>query len=164
MTVCNGHTLSESSFLTMSPSDTAELKRNLRSAGFEIYRTNVEFVHLTERVRDNLIMDSGVAAQLTKDGEVIQLSVQVNLRAQASHFPGADEAQLWEHARELAKTFTEAGYEERESHTESVVDPSDPSQSLDTSFRILLRRAVADLSALHAELREALSRRRSTAD
>jgi hypothetical protein len=148
----------------MSPSDTAELKRNLRSAGFEIYRSNPEFVHLAERVRDNLIMDSGVAAHLSRNGEVTRLSVHVNLRAQASHFPGADETQVWQHARELAKTFTDAGYEEGESHTEPVVDPSDPSQSLDTSFRILLKRAVDDLSALHTELKAALSRRRSTTD
>lgn len=41
-----------------------ELKRALVREGFEIYRTAGRFVLLADRVRDNLIMDSGVALGL----------------------------------------------------------------------------------------------------
>lgn len=148
----------------MSPSDTAELKRNLRGAGFEIYRSAGDLVHLAERVRDNLIMDSGVAARLIKDGPNILFSVQVNLRAQASHFPGADEEQVWCRAQELAVAFLDSGYSEEGKRAESVMDPSDPTQSLDISYEILLRRSVESVVALHDELRVALGRPRATTD
>lgn len=148
----------------MPPADTTELKKILRGAGFEIYRTTAQLVHLAERVRDNLIMDSGVAAQLTGTAEMQVFSVQVNLRAQASHFPGAAEDQVWNHARSLAQGFFDSGYIEDGSRAEPMIDPSDPSQSLDTSYEILLTRTVPDLDALHEELRAALNRRRSTSD
>lgn len=144
--------------------DTTELKKNLRGAGFEIYRTTTELVHLAERVRDNLIMDSGVAAQLTGAEETRVLSVRVNLRAQASHFPGSTEEQVWSQARSLAQCFFDSGYIEDGSRAVPMMDPSDPTQSLDTSYEIALTRSVSDLDALHQELRVAISRQRSTSD
>src|SRR5690606_10767504 len=38
----------------------SEIKRALREAGIEIYRTRGSIVHIAERVRENLIMDAGV--------------------------------------------------------------------------------------------------------
>jgi len=146
----------------MTVSDPAELKRKLRSEGFEIYRTIQSRVHLAERVRDNLIMDSGVAADLT-EGDA-GLSVEVIVRAQASHFPGAEEAQIQSEVETLAKAFAEAGYAEEESLKTPVPDPSDPALSLDTSHEIRLRRPVTDLDSLYAELRNALSLPRSTGE
>ncbi len=145
----------------MSVNDPAELKRKLRAAGFEIYRTAENQVKLAERVRDNLIMDSGVAALLLESSD---LAVRVTVRAQASHFPGADESQLWAHARALAATFLEGGYSEEHASAEPVPDPNDPQRSLDTSHEILLHLAVDSLDALCEQLRVALDRRRSTSD
>jgi hypothetical protein len=146
----------------MSFPDGIELKRLLRAAGFEIYRATTTQVLLAERVRDNLIMESGVSAlTLTAEGD---LAVLVTLRAQASHFPGADAAHVALHAREMASRFLDNGYRETESRTAPVSDPSDPTHALDTSFEIMLRRDVPDLPALFAELAEALTRRRFTGD
>lgn len=148
--------------LLMSLPDPAELKRKLRAAGFEVYRTVAEQVLLAERVRDNLIMDSGVAAHLAREDSLI--AVEVTVRAQASHFPGAAEDQIWSHARSLSNEFTRNGYSEEEARSASVPDPSDPAQSLDISYEIRLRRQVEDIDSLFEELRAALGRRRSTGD
>jgi hypothetical protein len=148
----------------MTTPDPAELKRKLRAEGFEIYRTVDERILLAERIRDNLIMDSGVAADLGPTGNENAISVQVIVRAQASHFPGADGEKMKVHARELAQAFTDSGYIELEVIETPVPDPSDPSKSLDTSHEIRLTRPVDDLAGLYAELREALSRRRTTGD
>lgn len=150
--------------IPMTVPDPAELKRKLRAEGFEIYRTVAERILLAERIRDNLIMDSGVAADLGPSGAESAISVQVTVRAQASHFPGANETQMKDHARQLAATFVESGYTEVEVIETPVPDPSDPSKSLDTSHEIRLRRPVENLEGLFAELREALGRRRSTSD
>jgi len=138
----------------------AELKRKLRAAAFEIYRTTANQVLLAERIRDNLIMDSGVSAKVQSDA----LSVEVVVTAQASHFPGADEAQIWQHAKNLASEFLRANYTEESTNSESLPDPSDPSLSLDTRYEIRLSRAVTSVEALMDELRAALAKRRSTAD
>lgn len=158
------HRASKARASFMTTPDPAELKRKLRAEGFEIYRTVEERILLAERIRDNLIMDSGVAADFAPHGEMSAISVQVIVRAQASHFPGADGAKMKDHARELAQVFTDSGYIEVEVIETPVPDPSDPSKSLDTSHEIRLRRPVENLDGLFAELREALGRRRSTGD
>lgn len=145
----------------MSVTDPAELKRKLRAAGFEIYRTAENHVQLAERVRDNLIMDSGVAALVIEPN---QLAVRVTVRAQASHFPGADDDQLWAHARTLATVFLQGGYAEEKASAEPVPDPNDPERSLDTSHEILLHLSVGSIESLCEQLRIALDRRRSTND
>lgn len=144
----------------MPVTDPAELKRQLRAAGFEIYRTAENQIQLAERVRDNLIMDSGVAAEISGAA----FAIRVTVRAQASHYPGADEGQLWSHARQLAQVFVDDGFEEQGSRSEPVPDPSDPDKHLDTSHEVLLSRAVDSLEALCDQLRTALGRRRSTND
>jgi hypothetical protein len=146
----------------MSLPDPAELKRKLRAAGFEVYRSTPELIHLAERVRDNLIMDSGVAAQWDEHAE--QMYVRVLVRAQASHYPGATEESVWGHARNLAQTFKEAGYLEEDARTSPVPDPSDPEKTLDISHEIRLHKSVADVDGLFDELRAALSNPRSTGE
>lgn len=145
----------------MSVTDPAELKRKLRAAGFEIYRTAENRVQLAERIRDNLIMDSGVTV-LT--AEPTGLAIRVTVRAQASHFPGASTEQLWGHANALALEFLTDGYLQDGRSAELVPDPSDPEKSLDTSHEILLHRSVETLDLLFEQLRVALTRRRSTTD
>ena len=75
-----------------------ELKRILLSNGFEIYRTTQDEVVLADRVRDNLLMDSGVAAKTAP-----QLAVRLVMRAEALQFPGEKEEELWLRARALAR-------------------------------------------------------------
>jgi hypothetical protein len=143
----------------MAPPAPLDLKKALRAAGFEVYRTLDTHVVLAERVRDNLIMDSGVAA-----GTGAELSVQVVVRAQRSHFPGADETAVLGHARRLAEAFEQRGYRAEGETRSELQDPSDPERVLDTSFEIALRRGVSGLEPLLEELRAALAARRYTGE
>lgn len=145
----------------MSVTDPAELKRKLRAAGFEIYRTAENGVQLAERVRDNLIMDSGVTVLMVQP---MGLAIRVTVRAQASHFPGASLDQLWGHANALAGQFLSDGFLEQGQSSELVPDPSDPDKSLDTSHEIVLYRSVETLDLLFEQLKLALTRRRTTTD
>ncbi len=142
--------------------DSVELKKKLRAAGFEIYRTTEGAILLAERVRDNLIMDSGVAAQIPETEGA--WGILVTVRAQASHFPGADEQKIWTQARTLAASFLSSGYGEKDARCQEVTDPSHPGMSLDTSHEILLTRALTTFEELITELRSALGRRRSTGE
>jgi len=144
------------------PFDTAELKRRLRGEGFEIYRTLEGRVLLAERVRDNLIMDSGVAAGPAATGE--SLCVFVTIRAQLSHFPGAGAEAVLSHSWDLARAFQGRGYAAGEPATSELHDPSRPDRTLDTIFEIPLVRELADAEELLAELRVALSLPRSSTD
>jgi len=149
--------------------DTAELKRRLRAEGFEIYRTLEGRVLLAERVRDNLIMDSGVAAgpvaAAAGTGEASGgPCVFVTVRAQLGHFPGASWEIVLQHAWDLARAFEGRGYAAGEPATSDIRDPSHPDRTLDTIVEIPLVRPLADLDQLLAELRVALSLPRSSAD
>lgn len=146
----------------INPSDAppaGELKRMLRSEGFEIYRTSPGKILLAERVRDNLIMDSGVAI-VSKAG----FEVQVTVRAQASHFPGASAESMRQRAGELAHSFEQRGYECGEVAESQVPDPSNPGRSLDTSFEIALHRRFDQLEDVFRELKAALAGTRHTGE
>lgn len=147
----------------MPAADTAELKRRLRGEGFEIYRTLEGRVLLAERVRDNLIMDSGVAAgPMTGDSDA--LYVFVTIRAQLSHFPGSGADAVLSHAWSLARPFQERGYAAGEPATSEMRDPSRPDRTLDTILEIPLSRQLDDPEGLLTELRIALSLPRSSND
>lgn len=149
----------------MPAADTAELKRRLRGEGFEIYRTLDSKVLLAERVRDNLIMDSGVAAGPVTGAEPGDgLCVFVTIRAQLSHFPGAAPEAVQSHAWSLARAFQDRGYSAGEPATSQVRDPSHPGRTLDTTFEIPLSRQLDDPEGLLTELRVALSLPRSSTD
>jgi len=147
----------------MPAADTAELKRRLRGEGFEIYRTLDGRVLLAERVRDNLIMDSGVAAGPSARGPDA-LCVFVTVRAQLSHFPGAAPDAVRAHAWDLAQSFQGRGYTAGEPAMSEMRDPSRPDRTLDTIFEIPLSRELDDAQDLLAELRVALSLPRSSND
>ena len=74
---------------------TTALKHALIGEGFEVYRTLGTRIVLAERVRDNLIMDSGVAA-VTEE----RLAVRLTFRAQKSDFPGESDGQIHARARQ----------------------------------------------------------------
>jgi hypothetical protein len=127
------------------------LKRHLIAQGFELYRTVGNHVLLAERVRDNLIMDAGVAA-----GFHPELSVRFVVRAQSSGFRGEIAEQLFGRARDLAGPSLERGYQEVETNVVPVADPGDRTRTLDTWYEVSFERPVADLDELFTELRYAM--------
>jgi hypothetical protein len=129
----------------------AELKKTLVARGFEVYRTLGDQVVLADRVRDNLIMDSGVAA---RPGAV--LSVRFVVRAQASDFPAAVADELYDRARACAAEALGRGYSEVGVAEVPVRDPGDASSTLDTWYEVAFERAVASEDELDSELRYAL--------
>jgi hypothetical protein len=138
------------------PSPPSALKKSLVQEGFEIYRTSPNLILLADRVRDNLLMDAGVAAV-----EGAQLAVRVVLRAQAADFPGESPEALFGRARALSDEICTKGYAELRAETVPVHDPSDRSRTLDTWYEVTYELPVADQAALFAELRFALSLRKT---
>jgi len=114
-----------------------ELKKALIAAGLEVYRTMGEEVLLADRVRDNLIMDSGVRV---RDGQVTLV-----LKVRRAHFPHESEAALFEHARQLAAGAVAQGFVEQTTRVTPVSDPSDPQKTLDTFFEVVFTKGTGAL-------------------
>lgn len=128
-----------------------ELKKALLTAGFEVYRTLEGRVLLADRVRDNLIMDSGVAA-FGQPG----LGVRLIVRAQAHDFPGESEQALFERARHLGAGCVTRGYTESEALIVPIYDPGDRSRTLDVWYEVAFEKPLESLELLFNELRYAL--------
>ena len=135
---------------------TSELKKTLQARGFEIYRTTAEEVVLAERVRDNLMMDSAVAA---RTGEA--LAVRLVIRAQSADFPGENSDGLFGRARKLAESAILRGFRETSTKVVPIRDPGDRTRTLDTWYEVWFERPVSDLNELENELRIALSLEKS---
>ena len=156
----------------MPESDLNELKRRLRTEGYEVYRTVGGFVSLAERIRDNLILDSGVAVGFIVAADEAsapalrpeRLSIRVTLRAQASHYPGAHAEAVAQQAQQLAEPFLRRGYVEDVRRVIGLPDPGAPERTLDTSYETVVCREVTELPALFEELRLAFLDPRSTSD
>src|SRR3954467_13628948 len=101
----------------MSPPTPSELKKLLLAEGFEVYRTLSDQIVLADRVRDNLIMDSGVAARL---GDVP--CVRLVVRAQGGDFPNDSIAAIFERARQMANDALARGYREVGANSVEVRD------------------------------------------
>lgn len=134
------------------PPPSQNLKKALVAEGFEVYRTSPNLIILADRVRDNLLMDSGVAVS---HGDA--LVIRITLRARAAEFPGDSEQLLFERARALAAPIAERGYGEVTSDSVPVTDPGDPSRTIDTWCEVTYERSLADDSDLNEELRFALA-------
>ncbi|MBN2197562.1 MAG: hypothetical protein JW751_32585 [Polyangiaceae bacterium] len=128
-----------------------ELKRELVARGFEPFRTLGDAVVLADRVRDNLIMDSGVSA-----GVAETLFVRVVFHAEEMAFPGEEASHLLVRARELARPLLSRGYREVGVAAVPIRDPGDRSQILDTWHEVTFVRTVHSLEELVEELRIAL--------
>ena len=135
-----------------SPVTPLELKKHLLAQGFEVYRTIGSRVLLAERVRDNLIMDAGVAAVA---GE--SLAARASFRAQRANFHGDAESELFVRARQCAKQTLDKGYREVDRTIVPIVDPSDRTRTLDTWYEVTVELAVSSLEELSAELRYLLA-------
>jgi hypothetical protein len=119
-----------------------ELKKALAQAGFVIFRTQGDDIILAERVRENLIMDSGVRLRAGSP-----LVVRVVLRAQRGDFPSEGEAHLFERVSQLAEPARSGGFEEVERNVAPVVDPGDPQRTLDTFYEITLAKSAEGLES-----------------
>lgn len=122
------------------------VKRALRDAGFEVYRTDGDVVHVAERVRENLIMDSGIRI------DAGALSVSFYARAEESRFPGETEDALYERAAALGTAALERGYSERRRFITHMTDPGDRERMLDRWYQVQLEKAVADIDGIIVEV------------
>jgi hypothetical protein len=136
---------------SMTPHDPRELKKTLVEWGFEVYRTLPDRVVLADRVRDNLIMDSGVSVIVAPS-----LALRVITRAQASDFPGESPEALGARARRQGSQARSVGYVEVDARAVPVTDPSDVSHLLDTWYEVGFVKSVDGIDALAGEIREAL--------
>lgn len=109
-----------------------------------MFRTLAEEVVLAERVRENLILDSGVRVAPLADGT---FQVRVVLRAQKADFPNDDDASLFARARKLAEPALQNGFAETSTAVTPVNDPADASRTLDTFYEVKLSQNVATLDA-----------------
>jgi len=132
-------------------SSVPDIKKALLAAGFEVYRTRANEVHIADRVRDNLIMDSGVSVRCGDS-----LVVRFIVRAQRSDFPSDAAPALFDRARALADGATVRGYREVDSVTSPMLDPADPARTLDTFYEVSFEKSVASIDEAMAEVGFAL--------
>ena len=133
-------------------SSVPEIKKALLASGFEVYRTRGNEVHIADRVRDNLIMDSGVSVRC---GD--QLTVRSVVRAQRSDFPADGAPALFDRARALAGAAEGRGYREAGELTSPMLDPADPARTLDTFYEVSFEKGVASLPEAMDEVGFALT-------
>lgn len=124
------------------------------ASGFEVFRTLAEEVVLAERVRENLILDSGVRVGPLPDG---RLRVRIVVRAQRTDFPNDDESALFERCRRLAQPAVAQGFAEDTTHVNAVKDPVDPERTLDTFYELFLKKEVDGVDDAVSVLKYALS-------
>ena len=141
-----------------------QLKRALVEAGFTVFRTLPYEVVLAERVRENLIMDSGVRLRSAPSpmtgqemGPGMGLEVRVVLRAQRGDFPGEDESHVFARVRALAAAALPNGFKEVAQSTSHVTDPSDATRTLDTFYEVTLGKEVPNLDAALESVRFAFA-------
>lgn len=131
-----------------------QLKKALVASGFEVFRTLSEEVVLAERVRENLILDSGVRVGTSAEG---RFRVRVVFRAQRADFPSEGEAALFERVRKLAAPALADGFTEQSTNVNAVKDPVDPNRVLDTFYEVFLYRDVTTVEEAVPVLKFALS-------
>ena len=129
----------------------SELKKLLLAEGFEVYRTLSDRIVLADRVRDNLIMDSGVAVRPGADP-----CLRFVVRAQASDFPMDSAEQIFDRARRMADEALGRAYTEVEANSVDVRDPGDSTRTLDTWFEVAFEKTLTE-AELVPELRYILA-------
>lgn len=142
------------------PPTPQELKKALVEGGFEVFRTLPEEVVLAERVRENLILDSGVRLG---PGDGAGVRVRLVLRAQRTDFPGDDDDTLFDRVRKLAGPALAEGFVEVSTNLNVVKDPADPERTLDTFYEVFLAREVPTLEDAMPVLKFALALEKAVA-
>jgi hypothetical protein len=128
-----------------------EIKQSLVEAGLEVYRTTGEEVIVADRVRDNLILDSGVRV---RGGEAMEVRLIMGLRR--GQFPNESDEQVFTRLRELASPAMGHGFAEKQTGRAPVNDPADAKRTLDTFFELVLVKDAVDLGAMLSLVRFAL--------
>jgi hypothetical protein len=136
----------------MASSTAPEIKGALIAAGFEVYRTLGDEVQVADRVRDNLIMDSGVSIH---GGDTLR--VQIVVRAQRCDFPSDPVLALFDRARALCAGAVARGFAETGTRASPMYDPTDASRTLDTWYEVAFEKAVETLSDAIEEVRFAVT-------
>ena len=98
----------------------SDIKKALRAAGIEVYRTSRGVVHVADRVRDNLIMDAGI--RIDAERGVVAFYV----RTRQNDFPGDEGEALHNRARVLAEPAAGRGFTEARTLVSDVTDVSSP--------------------------------------
>lgn len=128
---------------------TREVKEALLAAGFELYRTRGQEVCLADRVRDNLIMESGVSVVCREP----DLAVRLVVRAQRTDFPTETAANLFDRARSMAASAERRGFREISTMTTPVQDPVDGSRTLDTWYEVVFEKQLRGIEEAIVEVR-----------
>jgi hypothetical protein len=140
----------------------SEIKRALKHAGLEVYRTRGDVVYLADRVRENLLMDAGTYLRGGREGwEGVRVGFVV--RAQRTDFPSDAEEALFVRARHAAASAVERGYAETGAEVRKVVDPGNADRTLDTWCEVTFEKEADDVDAAIAEARFALALEKAAA-
>jgi hypothetical protein len=144
-----------------------EIKKALKEAGLEVYRTRGDVVYLADRVRENLLMDGGTFIRgegPATSGETPEpparpahLVVGFVVRAQHNDFPNEGEERLFDRARRAAEPALGHGYREILAEVRHVKDPGDGERTLDVWCEVSFEKPVGDLAAAVVEARFALA-------
>jgi len=126
-----------------------ELKKALILAGFEVYRTNGDEIVLADRVRDNLILDSGVRVRASTPFEV-----RLIMGLRRAQYLADDEPTLFGRVRQLAAPLLSEGFAEVTTRMSPVTDPADSTRTLDTFYEVVFSKKIPTLD--EASLRLAL--------
>lgn len=133
----------------------AEMKKALVQAGFVVYVTRGDIVHLAEHVRENLLMDAGVFVRASGP------AVGFVAKAQKNDFPQDSEAELWNRVRALAQSALSRGYREVKCEVREVRDPGNAERLLDRVFEVFFEKPAESDESLKEELSFAFSLARS---
>jgi hypothetical protein len=134
--------------------DVKELKRHLVAAGFEVFRTRGDEVHLAERQNVQL-MDSGIRVR----GGATP-NVTVVMRAQRNDASSLNADAMFEAVRLRAHALRDAGYAEVASAAREIRSVSDPEHLLDVWFEVTWQVAVSTHDEAVAEARRAIATER----
>lgn len=113
-----------------------EIKKVITGGGLEVYRTTGQEIIVADRVRDNLILDSGVRVRLRAEGPELEVRLIMGLRQ--GQYPNETNDQLFGRLRQLAAPALARGFAEVHSGVAAVNDPADTQKTLDTFFEVIL--------------------------
>ena len=129
-----------------------EIKKVITGGGLEVYRTTGHEVIVADRVRDNLILDSGVRVRTGSD----QLEIRLIMGLRRGQYPNETNDQLFGRLRHLAAPALDNGFAEVHAGVAPVNDPADTKRTLDTFFELVLAKTIPTTDLLE-DVRFALS-------
>lgn len=134
--------------------DPKRIKESLVQAGFEVFRTRPDEIHIAERVRSH-IMDSGIRIHFAPTGP---FEVRFTARTQASDYPNVSVADLLTRVRTVIGSVAQSqGFEEASAGTIEVKDPVDATRTLDTWHEVAFAKRGLSLDEAVEAVRWALT-------